>query len=135
MVLSNKANNISNSDVEPTRNSDSTEASILFQIVDKNGNDVPEDERGLLIYKGGTVCEDDFDYYAAATICKQMGFPGAKSWESGYYFGWQYSLDIKLDDVKCLDYHEWSSCSYNESHNCEHDEDVFLTCGEGKLFT
>ena len=107
----------------------------MFQIVDENGNDVSEDERGLLLYKGGTVCDDDFNHYAAVTICKKMGFPSAQKWENGNNFDLQDNLDIKLDDVRCLDDHEWSSCSYRESHNCAHSEDVFLTCGEGKLFT
>ena len=81
------------------------------------------------------MCDDDFNYYAAVTICKKMGFPSAQKWENGNNFDLQDNLDIKLDDVRCLDDHEWSSCSYDEYHDCGHSEDVFLTCGEGKLFT
>ena len=66
------------------------------------------------------MCDDGFDYYYdAVTICKKMGFPSAQKWESGYKFDLQDNLDIKLDDVRCLD-HEWSSCSYNEYHNYAH---------------
>ena len=131
---SNEADNISNSDVEPSGNSDSTDTGILFRIVDENGNDVQEDETGLLLYKGGTVCDDDFDNNAAITICTKMGFPSSKGRAFGFSFDLQRSLDIKLDDVQCIDDHEWSSCSYRESHNCNHNEDVFLICGEGKIF-
>ena len=126
MVLCNKSCN----KVENISFSDVAETGILFRIIDENGNDVPDDEKGLLLYKGGTVCDDKFDYNAAHSICKEMGSPGAQSWESGIKkFDSQDNLDIKLDDVLCLDDHKWLSCSYSESgHNCDHSEDVFLSC-------
>ena len=114
------------SDDEPIRNV-INQADILFRIVDEDGNNVTEKERGLLIYKGGTVCADDFNYYAAFAICKEMGYVSAITWESGSYFSFQENLEINLDDVSCSN-HIWSSCSYSESHNCYHREDVFLTC-------
>ena len=128
-------NHLFNSDDEPSENeptvkpteNDPTEADILFRIVDEDGNDVTERERGLLLYNGGTVCDDNFNDYAAFAICKEMGYVSAITWESGNYFSFQEDLEIKLDDVRCSE-QSWSSCSYTESHNCGHSEDVFLTC-------
>ena len=80
-----------------------------------------------MLYKGGTVCDDDFNDYAAFAICKEVGYVSAITWESGNYFDVQEDLEIKLDDVSCSN-HIWSSCSYSESNNCGHSEDVFLTC-------
>ena len=112
--------------VQPTEN-DSTEAKISFRIVDEDGNDVTERERGLLLYNSGTVCDDNFNDNAAFAICREMGYVSAITWESGDYFNVQEDIEIKLDDVSCSE-QSWSSCSYTESHNCGHSEDVFLTC-------
>ena len=119
------------STVKPTEN-DPTEADILFRIVDEDGNDVTDRERGLLLYNSGTVCDDNFNDNAAFAICKEMGYVSAITWESGNYFDVQEDLEIKLDDVSCSE-QSWSSCSYSESHNCGHSEDVVLTC-KGKIF-
>ena len=114
------------STVKPTEN-DPTEADILFRIVDEDGNDVTERERGLLLYNSGTVCDDNFNDNAAFAICKEMGYVSAITWESGNYFDVQEDLEIKLDEVSCSE-QSWSSCSSSESHDCGHGEDVFLTC-------
>ena len=114
--------------VEPTEN-DLTEADVSFRIVDEDGNDITEGGRGLLLYKGGTVCDDDFNDYAAFAICKEVGYVSGITWESGTgnYFSFQEDLEINLNDVRCSE-NIWSSCSYSESHNCSHSEDIFLTC-------
>ena len=39
----------------------------------------------------------------------------------------QPNLEIKLDEVRCGS-GEWNSCSFTFSHDCGHNEDVFLTC-------
>ena len=52
----------------------------LFQMVDEYGSPVISagdvhgnlDVRGLLLYKGGTVCDDDFSTYSADVICKML---------------------------------------------------------------
>jgi hypothetical protein len=51
--------------------------------------------------------------------------------EERYYYKIQSNYDIKLDDVVCKS-GEWGSCTYSESHNCKHTDDVFLSC-HGKL--
>ena len=91
---------------------------------------------GLLLYKGGTVCNDNFNDNAANAICREMGHSRSTSWKSGIdpLFGEnQTSLDITLDDIKCSD-NDWKSCSYSTSHNCGHNEDVFLSCQAGNKF-
>ena len=54
-------------------------------------------------------------------------YTGAKRWDSGSKYDIQSNYEIKLDNVKCTR-GEWRSCSYSESHNCDHSEDVFLSC-------
>lgn len=120
-----------------TLKSSNSGISGLFTIVNAEGGEITEEEQlGLLLYKEGTVCDDSFNYRAADAICKKMGFAYAKSWISGdESFSIQSIYDIHLDDVVCLNL-EWDSCSYSESNNCDHSEDVFLSCsaGRGKLF-
>ncbi|XP_063678290.1 deleted in malignant brain tumors 1 protein-like [Bolinopsis microptera] len=105
----------------------------VFQLIDQNGNEVSAGQQGLLLYKGGTVCDDRFDNDAANAICKDMGYNSAQSWDnagSASLYPNQESYDIKLDDVTCNknDNNDWADCSYNTNHNCGHYEDVLLTC-------
>ena len=85
---------------------------------------------GLLIYNGGTVCDDYFDQNAADAICSLMGFASSGSeWNSSSSWSIQSEYKIFLDDVECSNA-SWASCDYSESHNCGHSEDVFLSCRE-----
>ena len=56
--MSNKVDNISNSDVAPTTVPSSTSPTTAPTA--ETGIYVPEDEKGMLRYKGGTVCDNDF---------------------------------------------------------------------------
>ena len=88
------------------------------------------DRTGLLLYKSGTVCNDEFDDNAANAICSLMGYAAIGSeWSSGSKWGIQDTYGIALDDVECST-RSWSSCTYSEHHDCSHYEDVFLTCSE-----
>ena len=101
-----------------------------FRLVDNSGGDVGEDEMGLLLYSGGTVCDDGFSDTSAHAICREMGFNSSSNWTSvNDQPGWeiQARYGIKLDDVNC-DSFEWNSCDYSTSENCKHNEDVLLTC-------
>ena len=83
---------------------------------------------GLLIYEGGTVCDDGFTDNSADAICYTMGYPqGHTSWGIGNNWSIQSNFEITMDDVECSS-GDWSSCSYSLSHNCGHSEDVFLQC-------
>ena len=86
---------------------------------------------GLLLYRGGTVCDDGFSDNSAHAICREMGFNSSSHWSSPTMGSepdeYQYLYGIRLDDVNCSSI-EWDSCSYSTTNNCGHDEDVFLTC-------
>ena len=98
--------------------------------MDEVGNAVHREggETSLLLYKWGTVCNDHFDSNAADAICREMGHTNARSrWNSGNDFSYQADYDISLDDVRC-DSGDWSDCTYAETHDCGHAQDVFLAC-------
>ena len=95
--------------------------------MDSEGNDIEGEDLGLLLYRGGTVCDDYFDNTAADAICKYMNYTSASSWTSDQSYAIQYRFPINLDDVECSRA-EWESCTFAEEHDCDHDEDVFLSC-------
>ena len=88
-----------------------------------------EEELGLLLYKGGTVCDDEFSNIAADAICKEMNFERAIVWITDPDLIMKRSqYEIRLDNVVCY-IPNWKSCSFNEKlNNCNHHEDVFLSC-------
>ena len=102
----------------------------LFRLISKSGDDTSPGERGLLLYKGGTVCSRYyFSDYSASAICREMGYKQAAHWTSRYLYDRDYQdrFDITLDNVKCYN-EDWKYCSYSTNPNCHHSEDVFLTC-------
>ena len=104
-----------------------------FTLLDENENPVTgESWEGLLIYGGGTVCDDNFSWNSANTICRELGFGAAASWRSGVNWGSvQTDKPVNLDNVVCEGDGDWSACTYSEISNCDHEEDVFLTCQGG----
>ncbi|XP_063688617.1 uncharacterized protein LOC134821777 [Bolinopsis microptera] len=110
-----------------------TDCHLEFEIVDEHGNVVSwQDSEGLLLYNGGTVCDDYFTTLSANAICKRMGRPhGLALWASGLHYSVQDSLSIKLDDVKCTT-SDWDKCTFRTTHNCGHSEDVHINCMSGK---
>ena len=106
----------------------------MFTLIDSDGNPVEEQQLGLLLYRGGTVCDDNFDDNAAEAVCRQISSSYSMlEWtsNSGETFDIQDNLDIKLDDVQCSGT-DWESCEYSEEHDCGHSEDVFLTCAQSE---
>ena len=113
---------------------------VLFRLVDANGEDVAEGERGLLLYRGGTVCDDQFDDADARVICRELGYTNdSTAFQWGSADGGQapdryesYRYTIKLTNVQCADNsNSWDSCDYETRHNCNHYEDVVLDCDTG----
>ena len=102
-----------------------------FSLVDSDGNTVGPEELGLLLWNGGTVCDDGFNINSADAICRVLGYKHHYRWTSGQKWEIQSVFDIHMDDVDCVK-EDWSSCTYRESHNCGHSEDVFLVCS-GRL--
>ena len=99
-----------------------------FSIVDVNGNSITDEQEGLLLYKGGTVCDDLFNDDTAHTICREMGYHGAYSWRSGMMYGSQQTdREVTLDDIRCGS-NDWTTCTSNRVSDCKHAEDVFISC-------
>ena len=108
---------------------EAAESESLFRLISKSGDDTSPGERGLLLYKGGTVCDIYFSNYSASAICREMGYKQAAHWSIGYLYDryHQDRFDITLSEVRC-DNEDWKSCSYSTALNCYHREDVLLTC-------
>ena len=107
----------------------------VFKLVDGEGNEVQRagGDTNLLLYKGGTVCDDYFDSNAADAICRDMGYANTSGrFNSGNNFDYQRDYDISLDNVQCGSDATiialWSDCTFSETHNCGHSEDIFLAC-------
>ena len=109
-------------------------ANSRFELVKSGGGEAyKSEELGLLLYNGGTVCDDSFDTFDANAICIRMGFEGANRWEqfsSSIPGDWsfRFSYEIKLDDIGCVYGRGWEGCTYETDHDCYHTEDVFLSC-------
>ena len=105
-----------------------------FSLINSIGHTVGAGFYGLLLSNGGTVCGDNFDDNSADAVCREMGHSGHAEWTSGSYFPIQSDLEIKLDEVRCSS-SEWDSCTFTFSHDCDHNNDVFLECYRiGKQF-
>ena len=102
-----------------------------FTLVNSDGEAAGAGELGLLLYKQGTVCDNNFNYIAADAICVELGFAWATRWNSGIKSFFQDNYDIKMDDVRC-ESDSWTSCTFRTDHRCDHFEDVFLECHSGE---
>ncbi|XP_078597495.1 scavenger receptor cysteine-rich domain-containing protein DMBT1-like isoform X1 [Branchiostoma floridae x Branchiostoma japonicum] len=78
----------------------------------------------------GTVCDDEFDFFDAIVICRQMGYVMAVETRSDAAFG-AGSGQIWLDNLACGSFEtNIGHCSHNGwgSHNCGHSEDAGVVC-------
>ncbi|ROI79010.1 Galectin-3-binding protein A, partial [Anabarilius grahami] len=85
----------------------------------------------------GTVCDDGWDLAEALVVCRQMGFSGAISAQSGGHYG-EGSGPIWLDEVKCKGSESsLSDCSFEgwAGTDCTHKEDAGVVCEAGKNIT
>ena len=101
-----------------------------FRLIDEYKRTITaENQEGLLLYNGGTVCDDDFSDNSGTAICKLLGFQAVSSWRGGnFWSSLQNTYSTNLDDVICSS-PNWSSCTYDdERENCNHHEDIFLAC-------
>merc|ERR550537_475997 len=106
-----------------------------FTLVDGRGNKIYGQREGLLLFNGGTVCDDGFSMNSAHAICRTLGYSQATRYRHGLVYGsFQSRKRIGLDDVICSSTH-WASCRSTTRHNCHHGEDILLTCqGTGFKF-
>lgn len=84
-------------------------------------------------YVHGTVCDDSFDRNdnAANAICQDLGYSGGVLRDSEKITDGKEGTPIVLDNVECPDgATSFSQCTANTflEHNCEHSEDVGVTC-------
>lgn len=104
--------------------------------MNEDGSLVEGEQLGLLLYKGGTVCGDEyFDKTAAYAVCRELGYEAATNWSSGEMFENQTEYEITLEGLKCIT-PGWESCKsqtrtqlkHGEVEGCQHSDDVFLSC-------
>ena len=102
--------------------------SVQFKLVDQDG--IKTSLSGLLLYAGGTVCDDSFNTYSATAVCQKLGHDRYVTYRSGDTWGIQSSYNIAMDDLSCsnneVDFME--RCKFSIRHNCGHSEDIFLEC-------
>ena len=100
-----------------------------FTLVDYKGQKIIGQREGLLLFNGGTVCDEGyFNQNSADAICRTMGYASASSHRKAglYYRKLQRKKRVKLSDVVCST-NNWDSC--RAKHNkCKHSKDIFLTC-------
>ncbi|XP_032869701.1 antigen WC1.1-like [Amblyraja radiata] len=78
----------------------------------------------------GTVCDDSWGLADANVVCRQLGC-GSALWTPGAGTIAPASGDIWLDEVKCTGSESFLSrclASPLGQHDCDHKEDVFVTC-------
>ena len=98
-------------------------------MVDSDGNTVGPEELGLLLWNGGTVCDEGFDDNSADAICRVLGHTRHTNWTSGEILSIQNDYQIHMGNVNCSSGY-WSSCTFEKSPDCGHDKDVYLLCSE-----
>ena len=94
-----------------------------------------------VMYQGtwGTVCDDDFGLVDADVACRQLGFAVAdmilKGEQNPFGSGAEDS-PIYMDDVACTGKEDrLNQCPFQgiSRTNCNHREDVAITCTTGML--
>ena len=78
----------------------------------------------------GTVCDDNWTIINAQVVCRQLGY-GSSSASVDFNVP-AGSGPILMDDVNCSNSHNnLLACSHSGlgNHNCDHTEDVGVTCG------
>uniref|UniRef100_A0A8C1Z981 SRCR domain-containing protein n=1 Tax=Cyprinus carpio TaxID=7962 RepID=A0A8C1Z981_CYPCA len=101
--------------------------------------DLPSSGRVEVYHDGqwGTVCDDGWDLAEAQVVCRQLGFPGAKSFMPGGRYG-EGSGSIWLDDMNCKGSESsLSDCSFKGwgITDCSHKEDAGVVCETGTNIT
>ena len=107
---------------------------MILSNLDVRLVDGPDNTAGRLevYYNGtwGTVCDDNWDIYSSAVVCRQLGFRYALQPYGDAYYG-QGTGPIWLDNVNCNgDEASLFSCRHAGigNSNCHHNEDVSVRC-------
>ncbi|XP_064596685.1 uncharacterized protein LOC135463356 [Liolophura sinensis] len=87
----------------------------------------------------GSVCEKGFDLVDAQVVCSMMGYgPAAELLKNGSFAGTVNYDPIWMSDVECTgDEERLENCTFPgwQVHNCTHDQDVWLRCLGGPVFS
>ena len=105
-----------------------------FELVDETGATVVgAGVEGLLLLDGDTVCDKHFHDTTADIICNLLGYERHSTWTSG--MKWDIQSELHTDcAIECWESGiDWSYCDYalNDIEDCEHDQDIFITCSNG----
>eukprot|EP00057_Strongylocentrotus_purpuratus_P014727 XP_011669201.1 PREDICTED: neurotrypsin-like [Strongylocentrotus purpuratus] len=104
---------------------------LSVRLQDGNSN---REGRVEVLYNGhwGTVCDDEFDFNDAHVVCRMLGFSHAESFSLKFGAG---TGEIVVDDLTCDGTERRiQDCRKKQlgTHNCNHDEDIGVTCFERK---
>ncbi|XP_052273396.1 uncharacterized protein LOC127873560 [Dreissena polymorpha] len=74
----------------------------------------------------GTVCSDSFGKEEADVICRMMGYPPAKAFQTSLHEG---TGPIFIDNMVCgVNNSNINECHYDTFDNCNHSKDMVVTC-------
>ena len=85
------------------------------------------------------MCNKGFQMVDAMAFCKSMGYSCALSASSAEQQGIephaiQLTYDIMMSNVECEEgAFNLTQCNYDLVHDCDHTNDVYLTCGRLNL--
>ena len=82
----------------------------------------------------GSVCDDFFETIDAESACNTLGYTGG-TFETKSQSNWRLNeIPILMDDVACTSSESnFVECQREtDRHNCQHTENVLLTCGPRK---
>ena len=85
---------------------------------------------GLYNARWGTICDDDWDFYDARVVCRQLGYPDAVAALRFAHYG-EGTIPILLANVSCIgDESSLITCGHNGIgiHDCEHSENAAVEC-------
>ena len=85
---------------------------------------------GLYNARWGTICDDDWDFYDARVVCRQLGYPDAVAALKPAYYG-KGTIPILLANVSCTgDELSLTNCRHNGIgiHDGRQSSDVAVEC-------